>query len=173
MKASMLHTKELMRLHPLERARRVREAFNAALNKLHDRDLNLLAMGAHEQAICHRVGVYLDAMTDLNVDCEYNRDMMDAKRLRSGNRFRPDIIVHRRFSNEENLLVVEAKATARGGRTDLDRLKELVNQRERYRYFTGVFIMFINHRDRVQRTGEILIRLRWFPAMPGFLKRRR
>jgi len=105
-------------------------------------------------------------MTDLNVDCEYNRDMMDAKRLRSGSRFRPDIIVHRRFSNEENLLV-EAKATARDGRTDLDRLNELVNQRERYRYITGVFITFINHRDCVRRTGEILIRLRWFPVIAG------
>jgi hypothetical protein len=35
----MLHTKELMTLPPVERARRVREAFEAALNKLHDRDL--------------------------------------------------------------------------------------------------------------------------------------
>ena len=134
-KRLMLHTNELMSLRLPERTRRVREAFKAALSKLHDRDLNLLAMGAHEQAICHRLGVYLDAMTDLNVDCEYNRDMMHAKRLKGGNRFRPDIIIHRRLSNDENLLVVEAKAPARGGRPDIDRLEELVDEQQRFPLF--------------------------------------
>jgi hypothetical protein len=131
----MLHTNELAGLHSLDQVRRVREAFKTALNLLRDRDLNLVAMRAHEQAICHRLGVYLDAMADLNVDCEYNRDMADAKRFKGDKRFRSDIIIHRRFSNDQNLLVVEAKDPARGRRaSDFDRLKELIDERGRYHY---------------------------------------
>jgi hypothetical protein len=112
---AMLRINELMNLSPVNRSQRVREALKTALNTLLDRDLDLLAMGAHEQAICHRLAVYLEAMTDLNVDCEYDRDMMRRKMLTGGKLFRPDIIIHRRLSNENNLLVVEAKAGRRSG----------------------------------------------------------
>ena len=44
-----------------------------------------------------------------DLDCEYNRNMDDPKMLNDDRRFIPDLIIHRRRSNENNLLVIEFK----------------------------------------------------------------
>lgn len=49
-----------------------------------DNDPELLDLSAHEQAISHRIGVYLEqvfASKKLNVDCEYNKHLGDPKRI--------------------------------------------------------------------------------------------
>lgn len=163
----MLQNNELMKLTPVDRCQRVREALRTALNKLLDRDLDLVAMGAHEQAICHRLATYLDAMTDLNVDCEYNRDMLQPKRLKDGTPFRPDIIIHRRLSNENNLLVVEAKAGVQDEKEDIKKLQELIDEMGRYHYCVGAFIRFSNDPARIRHRREIVIRLYWFGSVLG------
>jgi hypothetical protein len=163
----VLQNNKLMKLNPVDRCQRVKEALRTALNKLLDRDLDLLAMGAHEQAICHRLAGYLDAMTDLNVDCEYNRDMLQPKRLKDGKPFRPDIIIHRRLSNESNLLVVEAKAGPQDEKKDIEKLQELIDEAGQYHYFVGAFIRFFNDPVRVRDTREVVIRLRWFVTSRG------
>jgi hypothetical protein len=166
----VLQNNELMKLSPVERYQRVREALKTSLNKLLDRDLELLVMGAHEQAVCHRLATYLDAMTDLNVDCEYNRDMLQPKMLKDGKPFRPDIIIHRRLSNKNNLLVVEAKTGPQDEEEDIKKLQELIQEIGRYHYFVGAFIRFFNNPDRVQDTRQIVIRLRWFANVRGVLE---
>jgi len=46
------------------------------------RDLTLLAIGAHEQAICHRLAVYLEYwFSTYEIDCEYNRMESKIKRV--------------------------------------------------------------------------------------------
>ncbi len=93
----------------------IEQALEVALQTLQDYDDVVLQKDANERAISHRLAVYLEKLfPDWNVDCEYNRNCnasskSPAKRA-NGNRRFPDIIVHRRETNE-NLLVIEMKKT--------------------------------------------------------------
>ena len=49
-----------------------------------DHDQKLLELSAHEQAVSHRIGVYLEqifASEKLNVDCEYNKHLDEPKKI--------------------------------------------------------------------------------------------
>ena len=66
----------------------------------------------HEVALCHRLAVHLEnssKFTGYLIDCDYNRAEQDKKRDPESDIFRPDIIVHVRGSNENNLIMIEAK----------------------------------------------------------------
>lgn len=83
----------------------------------------------------HRIAIYLEQeMPGYNVDCEYNHDGFDVKRLQLEQCLTsadndeavtvfPDIIVHRRGNNDHNLLVVEMKKAAAGTDLAYDRQK--------------------------------------------------
>jgi hypothetical protein len=145
-----------------ERFSAAKQALRIALEELLERDMNLLISRAHEQAICHRLAVYLDSLTDLNVDCEYNRNMMKAKQLSGGRRFRPDIIIHRRLSNAENVLVVETKSRAQNSASDERKLSELTAEMSTYRYWAGAFIVFFNQPSTVMQSGVLQVTIDWF-----------
>jgi hypothetical protein len=88
--------------------------------------------------------------------------MMKPKELGGGRRFRPDIIIHRRLSNAENVLVIETKSRAqRGGPSDVAKLKELVAEQGFYRYWAGAFIVFHNSPSAVFRSGALRISAQW------------
>lgn len=106
----------------------------AALEDLLARDSALLIDDANERSATHRLAMYLEQHlpSEWNVDCEYNRDGSLPKRLRSeldakegtdGSRVFPDIIVHKRRT-KDNLLVVEVKKTTskESDQKDLDKL---------------------------------------------------
>ena len=106
----------------------VKAALKNAIDTFVENDRHLLAADASERSMSHRIAVYLaQEIRGYEVDCEYNRDGFDIKRLQLGNRptsdddaeavtVFPDIIVHCRGTNEYNLLVVEMKkASASGG----------------------------------------------------------
>ncbi len=117
----------------------VEEALKSACQKLMVNDVFLLTNNAHEQAVSHRLAVYLEPhFPSFHVDCEYNK-MEDLPKVlleepkyeehnlvpegmrkvlkdrwAEGSIFvgrRPDVIVHRRGLSkpEHNLLVVECK----------------------------------------------------------------
>ncbi|CAM8826321.1 hypothetical protein [Burkholderia pseudomallei] len=98
-----------------------RKLFENALDSLCVADRHLLCVNASERSISHRLAVHLASQfPDFDVDCEYNRDGFDVKRLALTERevrdddvdavtVFPDIVVHKRGSNESNLLVVEMK----------------------------------------------------------------
>ncbi len=53
-----------------------------AISKFIGKDKPLLSMGAHEQAISHRIAVYLEDLfpeENLNIDCEYNKHLDSRK----------------------------------------------------------------------------------------------
>ncbi len=135
----------------------VEERVCAALSKLLEKDHYLLEKDVNERSITHRLGIYLQEMfPEWHVDCEYNLDGDDPKRLegfidklwREYERFdvaltdqelqqykedttvSPDIIVHKR-GTECNLLVIEAKKNHSAERDkirDCVKLSEYVNQ---------------------------------------------
>ena len=93
-----------------------------ALDKLLELDHYLLNNNVNERSISHRLACHLGPLfSQWDVDCEYNRNHDDPKRLEIQRRdvrsddlkattVYPDIIVHQR-NTDENLLVVEMKKT--------------------------------------------------------------
>lgn len=96
------------------------EAVISALRKLLTRDSYLLEVDANERSITHRLGLYLqEKFPNFNVDCEYNRDDVEPKKIghlglypddedTDAKTVFPDIIVHKR-GTKENYLVIEVK----------------------------------------------------------------
>jgi hypothetical protein len=79
-----------------------------ALRELLDRDADLMIRDASEQALTGALARHLvSRFQGWDVDVEYNRDDYDPKKA-NGVIVKPDIIVHRRGTSD-NLLVIEAK----------------------------------------------------------------
>jgi hypothetical protein len=122
-----------------------------ALRRLVENDLYLLIVNANERSLSHCLAVYLRSeFAELDVDCEYNRDGIDPKQLPHLNLYPdsqdedaktvfPDIIVHRRGSNE-NILVIEIKKNSNqtGRDTDLAKLRG-------YRRELGTALLYLSN----------------------------
>ncbi|WP_400564430.1 hypothetical protein ACFELC_23750 [Pseudomonas aeruginosa] len=104
-----------------------------ALSELLERDAYLLEVDANERTIAYRFAFYLQArLKNWTVDCEYNRDGVDPKKL--GLEFPPfsedgeartvfpDVIVHHR-GIRENYLVIEFKKSTSSVDRSIDRRK--------------------------------------------------
>jgi hypothetical protein len=105
-----------------------------------------------ERPISHRLGFYLQFLFNgYNVDCEYNKHLEGSKMI-DGSLAIPDILVHRRRTDDDNLLAVEVKAKRNRKEAEMDRTKILedYNQLEKYtrqtgvlKYRWGVFILIL------------------------------
>ena len=120
----------------------VSEKIKNAYRKLLKNDSYLLKVDANERSITHRLAIYLeDEFPDYNVDCEYNREGADIKRIReifnnsmpqdaisitreNGNTVSvfPDIIIHHR-GTDDNFIVIEAKKKTNNNGKDKAKLK--------------------------------------------------
>jgi len=107
----------------------IEKALNEAIDTLVRADFELLQQNVHERSICHRLAIYLEPyFPGWNIDCEYNRNLNVSKRLKrlmeklnippeikiddtQPPTVFPDIIIHRRNTNK-NLLVIEMKKTS-------------------------------------------------------------
>lgn len=140
-------------------------ALTSALDKLVENDAHLLAVDASERAISHRVGMYLqEHVAPWDVDCEYNRDGIVAKYIRfvqrgpdddDGNYILPDVIVHRRGS-DENILVIEIKKSSNRLSADRDIAKLHGCLREPLSYLYAAFVLI-----RTDDSIEVPYKLSW------------
>lgn len=130
------------------------------------RDIDLLTLEAHEQAITHRIAVYLEQVFNnsyLNFDCEYNKSLKESKsfvysrnvrcdcksckgrkcRERSceEKKFRPDIVVHKRNKHDNNLLAIELKRD-KNCRFDEEKVITLTHPGDDYKYKLGLCLHF-------------------------------
>lgn len=128
-----------------------------ACNKLYQKDKYLIVNGRHNQnhvsemSIVFRLGIYLQQLMDedevlkeYNLDCEYNRNMDDCKRLPEfENGTRPDLIIHQRGTNRKNLLVLEFKTWWDSNiDTDLRKIDNFIYKHGKYHYKYGMSIIF-------------------------------
>src|ERR1700688_3591375 len=102
-----------------------------ALDKLIAEQPALLDLDVTERALSHHLALYISRLVpaDYDVDVEYNRHGVDPKRLelpprnaldrelRATTVF-PDILVHKRNTNDHNLLVLEMKKPGEGLKYD-------------------------------------------------------
>ena len=109
-------------------AAQVRSCLEQGIRALVLNDVYLLENDLHERTITHKLAEYLQPLfPGWNVDCEYNRDGHEPKRVRlrpipeqggdEGSNVFPDIIVHRRGDNDHNLLIIEAKKSRHPARS--------------------------------------------------------
>ncbi|MDN7445022.1 hypothetical protein QZM64_38310 [Burkholderia cepacia] len=112
------------------------EAVARALSELLVNDQDLLCIDANERSITFRFAMYLQScFPGWTVDCEYNRDGIEPKRLGDLELYPysdddeaktvfPDVIVHRRGTGQNHLVLEFKKSTSRVGReTDLRKLR--------------------------------------------------
>lgn len=134
----------------------VRSKVDASLDLLLKYDSYLLENDVNERSISHKLAVYLEEkFRDWNVDCEYNRHYDEVKRLdmsdcraeaptlkdTEAKTVFPDIIIHRR-STDDNLLVIEIKKTTSSVSDDFD-LCKLRAFKSELNYHYALFIRFL------------------------------
>lgn len=151
-------------VHPS--ADEVNKRIDQAIAQLLEKDYYLLQIDANERAISHRLGLYLQSLfTDWHVDCEYNRNLDQPKRLAQYEKFFdkeqriwniaetdpitvfPDIIIHERGTGN-NLLVVEMKKTTSTVSDDFDHMK-LSEFKNQYGYPYALFLKFTTGVEKI------------------------
>lgn len=102
-----------------------------------------------EQAFVFRTGIYFNNLinetpySELDLDSEYNKNHGNAKTSRRfPHGLRPDLIVHRRDSNEENKLVAEFKGWWDNDiAADIRKLEDLTDPNDNYHYLIGILVI--------------------------------
>ncbi|MCF0126114.1 MAG: hypothetical protein HUJ68_10255, partial [Clostridia bacterium] len=143
--------------------RELNDAINSSLDKLYERDLYLISNYASdepnhvsERAIVFRFGVYFDELLkeklpDYNLDSEYNRNKAEKKFLPSWeDGCFPDIIVHKRGSNDFNLLVIEFKTWWNSNQTDDKQKIQQFCSSDTYQYKYGATVLLGKTRPEVK-----------------------
>lgn len=121
-----------------------------ALSELLNNDQDLLGIDANERSITFRFAMYLQQhFPDWTVDCEYNRDGTEPKRLGhlelypdseddEAKTVFPDVIVHRRGTRNNYLVLEFKKATSRVDR-QID-LRKLRGYKQQLGYEHALFV---------------------------------
>jgi hypothetical protein len=146
----------------------IRSALFSAVETLLKRDYDLVALGAHEQSISHRIAVYLETyFPKFHIDCEYNRQKHLSKTYckEEGEEvatMRPDIIVHRRNDAHNNILALEMKANANADTgNDVIKLKALQTPEEGYCYRQVAFLRILNDLEDIKH-GVLRATITWY-----------
>ena len=137
----------------------IKKRTRIALGVLQKNDSFLLEQKVHERSIAHKLAEYLqEQFPDWNIDCEYNRKGIKSKLLegigecdghRKTNRVFPDIIVHKR-NTKNNLLVVELKKSNLDPKCDIKKLELFTRMEGEYRYSLGLFIEFEDSQPKLK-----------------------
>ena len=123
-----------------------------ALQCFLESDAKLLNLGVNERSVSSKLAAHLSQVyADYDVDCEYNRNANQIKRLRpeqclsndiKGTTIFPDIIIHKRGNNSRNELVIEVKKINNNDdMRDIEKLKCLTDLNG-YGYNYGLQLKF-------------------------------
>lgn len=139
----------------------LKEMVNTSLRSLYTNDFQLIERAVNERAVVFRFGTYLNELLrdstfqGYNLDCEYNRNLGDAKRTENfPNGVIPDVLIHSRNLNTNNALVIEFK----GHWNKLDREpdhKKIIdftnqNSTDNYKYGLGAVIELDKNKPDIQ-----------------------
>ncbi|MDD3234255.1 MAG: hypothetical protein PHG46_03175 [Candidatus Omnitrophica bacterium] len=109
---------------------------------------DLLKTDIYEPTISHRIAIYLERLfPNYNVDCEYNKHLLDKKKNIVGAKIRPDVIIHKRLSDDANRVIFEIKKSGAGSklaRADVQKLNGCLQNT--LNYSLGVFVGVLKRR---------------------------
>jgi hypothetical protein len=129
----------------------------SALITFFDNDCGLFQFDSSERSMTHKFAEYLQKeFQNFNVDCEYNRRGAIPKTMprdlfpniqandNDAKTIFPDILIHERGRQGNNLLVIEVKKSNSQNSEDNDitKLKEFTKSEGNYQYSLGLFIIF-------------------------------
>lgn len=134
---------------------------NISLDSLYTNDFQLIDRAVNERAVVFRFGTYLNELLrnstfqGYHLDCEYNRNLGDIKRTRNfPNGVIPDVLIHRRNSNVNNVLVIEFKGHWNKSDRETDHKKIIdftsQNRNDHYKYGIGAVIELERHAPQIQ-----------------------
>lgn len=130
-----------------------------AISELLNHDSHLLQFDVNERTLSHQLAIHIKKeFPDWDVDCEYNRNHDDIKRLRlpkekvdSDDTFAqtvfPDIIIHHR-GTDENFIVIEIKKSSNPQSPDRD-IQKLNAFKSQLGYQYAIFIKFNVGEDKI------------------------
>lgn len=130
----------------------IERIIRSCLQKLRKQDKYLLDKKVNERTITHKLAEYLqEQFLEFNVDCEYNRFDEMPKELElpmdnvnwndtEAKTVFPDIIVHKRGTQKNNLLVIEIKKSSNSNPGNFDRKKLKAFLKDPYNYRFGLFL---------------------------------
>jgi hypothetical protein len=136
------------------------ERIAVGFDLLFENDVDLFDLGTRgvsEETITFRLGLYLQSLfPGHHVDCEYNRMWDQVKKcdLLGIASMEPDVLIHRRQSDESNLFCLEAKKQylwthAEKGYDRMQRkLEALTHPKAEYRYRLGLAWRIAESQDR-------------------------
>lgn len=138
----------------------VKQQIETALQRVLERDKDLLVDAASERCISHRIAVYLEEhyqYPEWNVDVEFNRmgvgrnpkevektKLLPPSKGSDGARVFPDIIVHKRGPNGPNLVAIEVKPV-HGPKEEIERDRDKLQQylgNEKLGYSHAVMLLY-------------------------------
>lgn len=132
------------------------DKINQAVNFFYEKDKYLVDKDAHERSISHKLAEYLRPMfPNYNVDCEYDlhgdkiktlKGIKECSKLKKTERILPDIIIHERGPDENNLVVIEIKSRTKPTMCDIRKLELMTRKAGEFRYKYGVLIQFSKSR---------------------------
>ena len=151
----------------------IEKILNAALDELYEKDQKLIFneqfkgnrthCHSSERSIVHKYAIYFEKLIinelsnncEYCVDVEYNQNIDRLKILTSRpNGAYPDMILHKRGTNDHNILVAEFKTWWNKDKKELDKdikkLEDFLAQKGEYRYDYGVSIILGKKREDVQ-----------------------
>jgi len=134
----------------------VMKKINHCIDRIYEEDGDLFDRGNYEVTISTKLAQYLFMeFRKYDVDCEYDKHINDEKEIIiNGEKkiIRPDIAIHKRGTDEHNLVAIEIKKEQNKDRRehDYEKLCALTSNEENYQYQLGVFIDFTKrYEDRI------------------------
>lgn len=124
---------------------KVEERVEATVNKFESDNRELFSLEVSEWAITGKMSEYLqNAFPEFSVDTEYDRhgeNEKDDPRPNETGTVRPDILVHRRGTDDQNWLVIEVKKDANPSeiQSQCGRVRAFI-ENEEYSYEHGLFL---------------------------------
>lgn len=129
------------------------DIFEKAKNEFLEKEKTIIKNDTNERTLTQRLAFYLELQlrknikyNDYSVNCEYNKDGEDIKRLKFGKNAKrkkiyPDIIIHQ-VKIKDNLIAIEMKKTTSSSvdkRKDIEKLKALTDEKNGYCYVLGIY----------------------------------
>jgi hypothetical protein len=143
---------------------RIKNLIEKAVDDIYSKDLDLLERENNEVTISCKLAQYLFLkISGYHVDCEYNRHLNNPKKMKLDDTrkiIKPDIIIHRRGTDEDNLVYIEIKTDHNNESREKDykKIKATTDLKGEYKYKLGIFIDFCRKKDdlviRYFRDGE-------------------
>ena len=129
----------------------IKRRIEHCINLIYENDADLFNRGNYEVTISSKLAQYLFLeFKEYDVDCEYNKHLDDEKRVDELNKnIRPDIVIHKRGTDENNLVYIEIKKEqdTRNRENDYYKIQVMTKNDGEYKYTLGVFIDFTKNKN--------------------------